>query len=372
MTGAANDLFLHLTPERVLEAVEASGIRCTGLCYPLSSFENRVYEVEVESETGNRERLVAKFYRPGRWSREQILAEHRLLDQLVDAEIPVCNMRRFADGRTLHEIFDLWYCLADRRGGRAPDELHSPDLRRLGRLIARMHNVASLEAAPSRLSIDADNFIREPIGWLDRNHVLPLAVARRYRTVALEIADLVEAALANTRRQRIHGDLHLGNVLLRDDELRLLDFDDMAMGPAVQDLWLAVPGRDPQSVAQRDLLIEAYSEFRDFDRSTLALVEPLRALRMVRYNVWLAQRWHDPIFPLTWPHFGTEEFWLQEVEDLEDQLGYLEGARLETAHSQGWSDLRASGSQPWITASAVPEGPAALTNKDYFWDWEGD
>ncbi|KYF58642.1 hypothetical protein BE08_14025 [Sorangium cellulosum] len=119
---------------------------------------------------------------------------------------------------------------------------------------------------------------------------------------------------------RIHGDLHPGNLLLRDGALRVLDFDDMVVGPAVQDLWLLLPGRDATARRQRELFLDAYEELRRFDRSTLGLVEPLRGLRMIHYAAWIARRWHDPIFPRTFPHFGTESYWGDEASALEEVM----------------------------------------------------
>jgi len=301
----ATDLFLSLTPERVLDAVEAAGLHCTGLCYPLNSFENRVYEVELD----DRSRVIAKFYRPGRWSEEQILEEHEFLQDLEDAEIPVCPVRPFPDGATLRRQDHLWYTLADRRGGRAPDELGDDSMLRLGRLIARMHNVGAAHEAPHRLPMTADRYIRDAVTYLEDHDVLPDQVRERYTGAAAELADIVDQRLAGVPVHRVHGDLHLSNLLHRGGMLHLLDFDDMATGPAVQDLWLALPGNDDYALRLRESLLEGYEEFRSFDRTTLKLIEPLRGLRMIHYAGWLARRWHDPIFPLTWPHFGTDVYW---------------------------------------------------------------
>lgn len=353
--AAPTDLFLALTPERVLEAVEASGVRCRNLCYPLNSFENRVYEVELE--TG--ERVVAKFYRPGRWSEAQILEEHRFLAELDAAEVPVCPMRPFPDGSTLKRIEGIWYCLADRRGGRAPDELDARLAERLGMLVGRMHAIGAERDAGPRRPLDAEHFIRRPVAWLDEHGTIPGPLADRYREVALEIAERAERAMEGVAVQRIHADLHLGNALLRDGELRVLDFDDMAAGPPVQDLWLALPGRDEETVRLRETFLTGYERFRLFDRSTLRLIEPLRGLRLVRYAVWLARRWHDPAFRQGWPHFGTEEYWQAETRDLEEQLAAIR--RVEEA-----------GVDTAAAAEAAREPEELLDNKDYFFDWEDD
>jgi Ser/Thr protein kinase RdoA (MazF antagonist) len=355
----ATDLFLALTPERVLAAVEAAGLRCNPVCYPLNSFENRVYEVELE----DRGRVVAKFYRPERWSEEQILEEHLFLRDLEEDEIPVCTPRPFPDGGTLRRIDNIFYSVSDRRGGRAPDELDAATARRLGMLAGRMHNAGARRPAEHRLRLAADTFIRDDVAWLDSHDTLPRHLRQRYPGAALAIAEVVDRRLAEVpidRFHRIHGDLHLGNLLLRDGVLRVLDFDDMVIGPAVQDLWLALPGRDPQTLALREAFLAGYEQFRAFDRSTLALVEPLRGLRMIHYAAWLARRWHDPAFPAAWPHFGTQEYWERETNDLEEQLAVIRGElRAEEAAAAG------------VDLEDQAEEAAALSNKDYFWDWEG-
>jgi Ser/Thr protein kinase RdoA (MazF antagonist) len=352
----ATDLFLSLTPEKVLAAVEAGGLRCNPVCYPLNSFENRVYEVELE----DRSRVVAKFYRPGRWSEAQILEEHRFLEDLAAAEIPVCTMRPFPGGGTLRRIDDIWYCLADRRGGRAPDELDDATARRLGMLVGRMHNVAVQREAPHRLRLTPGAYVRGDLDWLEDHGTLPRHLRRRYFDAGHAIAAIAEERLQEVPVHRLHGDLHLGNLLFRDGLLRILDFDDMMVGPAVQDVWLALPGRDARTLAQREVFLEGYEQFRLFDRSTLRLVEPLRGLRILHYAAWIARRWHDPAFPVAWPHFGTPEYWERETEDIEDQLAILRG------EAEPAADGEADGHE-----RRLREEEPVLTNKDYFWDWEG-
>ena len=348
-TKGRDDSFFSLTPERVLAAVEAAGLACNGLCYPLNSFENRVYEVELEDKS----RIIAKFYRPGRWSREQILEEHELILDLVEAEIPACPVRRFPDGSTLKRQDGIFYSLSERRGGRAPDELTDELAERLGMLVGRMHAVASTKPARHRLHLTADTYIRDNLAWLSTQEVVPARLWPRYRQAAEAIADLTDAQMKGVEVHRLHGDLHLGNLLLRDGKFNVLDFDDSVVGPPVQDLWLALPGRDRYTLRQRELFLEGYERFRIFDRATLRLIEPLRSLRLVHYATWLARRWHDPVFPVTWPHFGTEDYWQGETDELERQLELIR----QEADPAGYA------------AAQAPE--EELTNADYFWDWEG-
>lgn len=344
--GAATDSFVALTPERVLEAVEAAGLRCNSVCYPLNSFENRVYEVELE----DRSRIIAKFYRPGRWSEAQILEEHHFITELVAAEIPACPVRTFPDGSTLKRQGEIFYSLAERRGGRAPDELTDELAERLGMLVGRMHAVAATGEAPHRLRLDADTYVRGSLEWLRAHKALPVALEGRYRAAAEGIAEAADRLMAGVACHRLHGDLHLGNLLLRDGQFNVLDFDDMVLGPPVQDLWLALPGRDAETRRQREMFLEGYERFRHFDRASLHLIEPLRGLRLVHFATWLARRWHDPVFPVTWPHFGTEDYWRQETEALEEVLDLIQRA----------------GTPAGVVLPDEPE----LSNKDYFWDWE--
>ena len=352
MARKATDLFLKLTPERVLDAVERAGLAVRPLGYPLNSFENRVYEVEL----ADRERVVAKFYRPGRWSRERILEEHRFLAELDAEEIPVCAARPFPDGSTLATIDGIHYAVFDRRGGRAPDELTAETAERLGQLAARVHLVGARRPEADRPRLAGEAALAPDLEWARRTRLLPARLARRWEDAALAVARAYDRMSRGVATLRLHGDLHLGNVLERDGQLRLLDFDDCAIGPAVQDVWLALPGREAESAALLARFLAGYERFRAFDHEELRLVEPLRGLRMARYALWLARRWHDPIFPRNWPHFGSEEGWERETIDLEEQAAVVE--RVE----RGLSPL------PAPEETAAVETP---TNADLFWDWEG-
>lgn len=342
-----------------MSAVEAAGLSTTGVCYPLNSFENRVYEVELEDKS----RVVAKFYRPERWREEQILEEHGLLAELVDAELPVCSVRAFPSGHTLESIDGIFYSLSDRRGGRAPDELTPELAERLGMFVGRMHAIAASRTEVARPRLDAERYVHQALRRIEDGRFLPDHFRRRYLDAAERIAAIAQERMSDVPVHRIHADLHLGNVLLRDGELRVLDFDDLAIGPAVQDLWLALPGRDEESLALRARMIEGYERFRLFDHAHLALIEPLRGLRMVRYAGWLARRFDDPAFKAGWPHFGTEDYWRGETTDLEEQLATIEGERLVVAPEDR--------ARVGLAGDAATDA-SEMTNKDYFWDWEDD
>jgi Ser/Thr protein kinase RdoA (MazF antagonist) len=302
--------FFSLTPDRVLDAVEVGGLRCTGRCLPLRAFENRVYEIELDDDR----RLVVKFYRPGRWSREAILDEHAFLAELEAAELPVVMPMDLGTGTTLSETGGIYYAVFPKVRGRTLDEADDERLRRIGRLIGRMHAVGASRDAPHRPRLTVERYVHEPLQILVDGGIIPGPLAGRYRDVALKIADAVAAPLAAARTQRIHGDLHWGNALWGSDGPILLDFDDCLVGPPVQDLWLLARGGSEEACRARDQIVEGYEVFRELDRSTLALCEPLRALRIIYMSGWIARRWDDPSFRAAFPAFETSGYWSVEYE----------------------------------------------------------
>jgi Ser/Thr protein kinase RdoA (MazF antagonist) len=331
----------------VLRAVEAGGLRPTGHCTVLNSLENRVYDLRLVDGS----HVVAKFYRPGRWSPEAILEEHRFLFELRDAEIPVCAPLVFPDGATLHSVEEIAYAVWPRTGGRAVDELRDEQVAILGRLLARIHNVGGAGEAPHRGLLDAQTDALAPLAFLEERRFLPPTCARRYRAAVEAVARLYAERSRGVPLHRIHGDCHLGNLLHGDAGFFFLDFDDFRAGPAVQDVWMLVPGRDHEAARQRRLLIEAYRQFRELPDAWMELVEPLRALRFVRYAAWIARRWEDPAFPGTFPHFGSDDYWERETRDLEEQL-----LRIAAGASEG------------PAGEAPSREERELTNEDFFWD----
>ncbi len=310
--GEPRASFFSLTPDRVLDAVEVGGLRCTGRCLPLRAFENRVYEVELEDER----RLIVKFYRPGRWSRETILDEHAFLADLVASEVPAVAPLDLGTGATLGEIEGIYYAAFPKIRGRSLDELDAENRRRIGRTIGRMHAVGAARDAPHRLRLDVATYVREPLEVVLGGKFIPENLAPRYRDVALRIADAVAKPLAAARTQRIHGDLHYGNILWTTDGPTLVDFDDCLVGPPVQDLWLLARGGSDEARRAREDLVEGYELFREFERASLALCEPLRALRIIHMSGWIARRWDDPSFPPAFPNFRDHRYWMQEYEEL--------------------------------------------------------
>jgi Ser/Thr protein kinase RdoA (MazF antagonist) len=305
--------FFSLTPDRVLDAVEIGGLRCTGRCLPLRAFENRVYEVELEDQR----RLVVKFYRPGRWSRETILDEHAFLAELAAAELPAVPPLDLGTGSTLADVDGIFYAAFPKVRGRILDELDDERLRRIGRLIGRTHAVGAARDAPHRPRVTVQRYVTEPLEVLLAGAFIPAPLAGRYRDVASRIGEVVAAPLAAARSQRIHGDLHRGNLIWGGDGGPiLLDFDDCGIGPPVQDIWLLSYGDSEEAKHGREQILEGYEIFREFDRSTLALCEPLRALRIIYMSAWIARRWDDPSFQKGFPAFRTDNYWMAEYEEL--------------------------------------------------------
>lgn len=343
-----SDFFFKLTPDWVLKAVEAGGFEPTGHIAPLTCLENRVYDLRLE--TGDH--VVVKFYRPGRWSPDAILEEHRFLAELREAEIPVCAPLSFSDGETLHEVEGIHYAVWRRTGGRSPDEFTDEQLEVVGRLLARIHNVGAASEAEHRQRLDGSRAVLEPLAFLEEGGFLPPECARRYRAVVEEVARLYDSWCEAVPLHRIHGDCHVGNLLHGDEGWFFLDFDDFVVGPAVHDVWMLLPGRDAEGARQRSVLIDAYRQFRDFDAVWLRLVEPLRAFRFVFYAGWIAKRWQDPAFPDAFPHFGTRQYWEDETRDLEEHVDRI---------------LRTGDAVPAGMKRSDPEEPE-LTNEDIFWD----
>lgn len=340
------EFFYSLTPDAVITAVEQSGLRPTGHYMVLNSYENRVYDLMLEDES----HIIAKFYRPGRWSREQVLEEHSFLLELAETEIPVCVPVTFPDGRTLHTFENINFAVWRRTGGRVKDELSDTDLLNLGRLVARIHNCGASKQAQHRLAFSPENFIIKPVEFLEQKNFLPSHCIRDYVNTALEVASIYSPLSQDIPFHRIHGDCHTGNLLQGPAGWFFLDFDDFVTGPAVQDIWMLAPAMDSEGIRQREVLLEGYREFRHFEHSWLRLVEVLRAVRYIHYAAWIARRWDDPAFPAIFPHFGTDRYWEDETSDLVKQL--------ETIRKNIDPD----------SCTAEPE--KELTNKDFFWDME--
>ena len=315
--------FFSLTPDALLDAVEAAlggGARATGRTYTLNSLENRVYDLELEEGR----RVVAKFYRPGRWSRAAILQEHALLAELVEAEVPVVAPLPLTSGSTLMALpSGILFAVFPRVVGRCLQELDEPQLLQIGRLLGRLHNVAAAQPAAERPLLTPRTYGEPALAALLASGFIDEHIKPNYERTARALLAAAEPLWNGVAQHRLHGDCHLGNLLWQDSRPFFLDFDDLVTGPAVQDVWMVVRGRDDDAVRQRELLLTGYQQMRDFDRRTLHLIEPLRGLRLIHYASWVARRFTDPIFPRTFPQFPTSAHWASELQALQETLACI-------------------------------------------------
>lgn len=328
--------YAALTPDLVLDALAGVGLYGDGRLMALGSYENRVYQVTLEDGS----RVVVKFYRPGRWSAAQILEEHAFALELAAAEVPMVAPL-VLQGRSLHQHADFAFAVTPWRGGRMPELDDFEVLEWLGRYLARIHNVGAAQPFAERPRLDLQSFGREPRDWLLAAQTIPLEHESTWRQACDEALELIAAnaypagatgqfGLEQSNAIRLHGDCHPGNVLWTpvDDAGRggphFVDLDDARMGPAVQDLWMLLSGDRRQRSLQLSTLLDGYEQLRPFDRRELALIEPLRTLRLIHYSAWLARRWNDPIFPINFPWFGTPDYWRGQVGMLREQIAAMQ------------------------------------------------
>ena len=307
-----------LTPDVVMDALAGVGFLGDGRLMALSSYENRVYLAHLEDGSA----VVAKFYRPERWSDPQILEEHAFAAELMAAEVPVVGPI-ITDGQTLHHFGGFAFSVSPRRGGRRPELDDFDVLEWIGRFLARIHTVGSARPFDTRPALDAQSFGHESREWLMASDMVAIDVRSAWRDAcdeALAKIDATQLAGADIRRLRLHGDCHPGNILWTPGVgPHFVDLDDARTGPAVQDLWMLMDGDRRQRTQQLGALIEGYEQFREFDRRELALIEPLRTLRLIHYSAWLARRWADPAFPAAFPWFGTSDYWRGQTRMLIEQ-----------------------------------------------------
>ena len=306
-----------LLPDLILDAIDAQGYRCSGSMLALNSYENRVYQIGLESG----EFIVAKFYRPERWSDEAIAEEHAFAAQLAEVEIPVVAPLADDNGETLHNYHGFRFALFARRGGHWP-ELDDPDTQyRLGQFLGRIHAVGATRPFAHRPAITPETFGDQSLAYLLENGFLPRDYEQQYRDLAEGLLKEIHQRFAavDTPSLRLHGDFHPGNILWTDSGAHLVDLDDSRSGPAVQDLWMLLSGERGQMNSQLSELLEGYEEFYDFNRRELALIESLRTLRLLHYSAWLARRWTDPAFTLAFPWFNTVNYWEEQVLTLREQ-----------------------------------------------------
>lgn len=332
-------VFADLTPEAVLNALASAGLNPDGRLMALNSYENRVFQVGLDDER----LVVAKFYRPGRWTDAQILEEHAFAEQLREADIPVVaplTLHTHAGPTTLAHWTSpdsvdhgnatpshYRFSISPRKGGRAP-ELDDPDtLRWLGRLMARMHAVGRQAPFTHRLTLSTQTWGRASRQFIAEHGLLPQPQDQAWLAATDQALDLVDACLArvpDVRTGRIHGDCHIGNMLWTPDGPHFVDLDDACNGPAVQDLWMLLGGLRQDRQAALHALMDGYETLEDFDWREWPLMEALRTLRLIHHSAWLAKRWHDPAFPAAFPWFGSAMYWQQQTDQLRQQIELMQ------------------------------------------------
>ncbi len=321
--------FDQLTPDFIIDAVEAQDYWCDGRLLALNSYENRVYQVGIEDQ----DPVIVKFYRPQRWSRQQILEEHQLCFELAEHELPVVTPLVNGSGSSLNQAGDFNLALFQRRGGHAPELDYQDNLTILGRLLARMHRIGAQSDYVTRPAINLQDYAIDSIELI-REHFIPTELERAYSTLCDDIvAQLTkqQEQINSARWIRVHGDCHAGNMLWRGDAPHFVDFDDSRMAPAIQDIWMLLSGEHENQQIQLKRIVDGYLEFHDFDFRELDLIEVFRTLRILYYAAWLARRWDDPAFPRSFPWFNTPRYWEEHILELREQLAALQQPPLRPA-----------------------------------------
>lgn len=314
--------FSQLGPDTIINAIESIGYISDQRVLALNSYENRVYQIGIEDEVP----IIAKFYRPNRWSNEMIIEEHVFTQELANNEIPVVAPLIIND-KSLFKFEDYRFAVYPRFGGYSP-ELDNPDhLLQLGRILAQLHNIGETKTFIERPSINIEDFAIKPAQYILENNFIPMDLENAYSTLVddliLRIKQSFEQA-GDYKTLRLHGDCHHGNILTRDDTFYIVDFDDSRTGPAVQDVWMFLSGdRNYMTTGLNDFM-EGYTEFRDFQARELHLIEALRTLRLIHYSAWLAQRWDDPAFAIAFPFFNTQRYWEDQILALREQASLME------------------------------------------------
>ena len=315
-----------LSPTALLDAIEALDLHADGSVTPLNSFENRVYQFGIEDAAP----VIAKFYRPGRWSDAAIEEEHAFMQELDSAEVPCVAPLRH-DGATLFRHLGFRYAVFPREAGRVPNVEDPVVLRVLGHALGRLHAVGASGTYEHRARLSVATFGRQSVDFLIASGFVDFELLAAYEAVANQLVERIEPIMADVRGIRIHGDCHLGNLLMRDDadaplgaRPNFVDFDDTMTGPPIQDLWMLLSGDTTERSSQLRELVSAYEAFHDFDTRATRLIEPLRALRMLYHAAWIGRRWADPAFPVAFPAFGETRYWSEHILALKEQLAALD------------------------------------------------
>jgi len=334
--------YSKLDPDTVINAVESMGFYSDARILALNSYENRVYQIGIEDQ----QPLIAKFYRPERWSEQQILEEHSFTQELYELDIPAiaplylaqpspAQLSPAQQSATEKQSLFLYkgyrFSLYQRHGGRAPELTDMDQLYRLGKLMGRIHAVGKMKPFEHRPLLSIDSFIKKPYAYILEHNFMPVLFQESYKAIVSDILQHVEKNFQQFPPDiiRLHGDCHAGNILWTDKGPHFVDFDDSRNGPAIQDLWMLLSGERHEQEMQLREVLEGYNEFCDFNITELNLIESLRSMRIVHYAGWLAKRWDDPAFPRAFPWFNTESFWGEHILQLKEQLAILQEPPLQ-------------------------------------------
>ena len=327
MTADAEHPYDVLTPDIMLDAVESLGFHCDGTFLALNSYENRVYQVGIEDSVP----VIAKFYRPGRWSEQAIQEEHDFTLSLAEHELPVVTPI-LRDNRSLHQYADFLFAVFPRQGGYWPELNNSDDRMQFGRLMARIHAIGASQSFQHRPTLTIENFGRESRNWLLEQNFIPPELINAYSSLTDDLLKQIERSFqlaGKIAHIRLHGDCHAGNILWTSDGPHFVDLDDCRMGPAIQDLWMLLSGEREDRMIQLEDYLEGYTEFHDFNAAELSLIEPLRTLRLIHYAAWLGRRWHDPAFPRNFPWFNEQRYWEDHILTLREQAAAMDELPLQ-------------------------------------------
>ena len=308
-----------LSPDIILDAIDSCGYKTNGSALALNSYENRVLRIGLDSGAP----LIAKFYRPLRWSNEAIIEEHQFSLELNENEIPVVAPLVSEDGQTLHEYQGYRFALFPMQGGRWPELEKLDDYEWMGRFMGRIHAIGTTRQFQSRHQISIENYGYQSVNYLLEKQFIPAHIETAYKTLTDDLFAIINTlyeSAGDSKIIRLHGDCHRGNILWTEKGPHFVDFDDCCSGPAVQDLWMLLAGERAEVTAQLSALLEGYHCFSEFDLRELHLIEALRTLRMMHYAAWLAKRWDDPAFPIAFPWFNTVNYWEQHIQELREQL----------------------------------------------------
>lgn len=318
--------YANLDPNVILDAIETVGLQCTGSLFPLNSYENRVYQIGIEDAAP----LIAKFYRPHRWSDQAIIEEHQFSLELAQHEIPVVAPLVTDVNKTLHHFQEFRFALFPRQGGRTLELDNLEHLEWMGRFIGRLHRVGACQSFHHRLKLDVSNYGYDAYHFLIEQDFIPAEIKPDFCYTADAMLEKIQhcfECIGSINYIRLHGDCHAGNVLWNNAGPQIVDLDDCLIGPAIQDIWMLLSGNNPaENNLQLSCILDSYNEFYDFNYREIHLIEALRSLRMIHYSAWLAKRWKDPAFPLNFPWFNTPRYWQEQLKGLHEQIPLLDFA----------------------------------------------